>query len=152
MKPQSIADRAESYLNKGITEVAGRGSNGTIAKWIARIERKYPTDLTQDDSTYSWCGVFVGNVVLELADLGDDIQQPPSYCQRASEWKKWGRPVKSPQRGDIAIFPRKGGNHVTIVSRVAGDKVVCCGGNQSDTVCLATYPVASGEFRRDKRL
>lgn len=136
---KTLADYAEAYLNRSIKEVVGRNSHPQIEKWISRIEKDYPTDLTVDDSTYAWCGVFVGNMVLEAGGT------PPSYPQGAKRWLKYGREVhpNAVLRGDIIVTTRTGGHHVTICSRSDASGCYCVGGNQGDSVKISFYPWSS---------
>lgn len=138
----NLADRASAYLFKGIREITGPSSHQQILAWLKRTESLYPTDLTIDDSKYAWCGVFVGNMVLDERVTNPDIPAPPKYFQAAAKWRDWGTAVlfKNAQRGDVVVLRRPGGFHVAIVSGIphAGLKVI--GGNQSDALTVAEYP------------
>lgn len=105
----------------------------------------FPTDLTIDDSKYAWCGVFVGNMLLDdIAAGSKDRPQPPAYFQGAGRWEAWGLPIKQykAQRGDVVVLKRTGGKHVAIVSKATEDGVEVIGGNQSDAVTKAFYPLS----------
>jgi len=138
----NLATRAEQFLNKGIREVSGPSSHPQILAWLNRTEKLYSTDLTINDDTYPWCGVFVGNMVLDAIAAGENLPPPPSYFQSAGRWVKWGSPVLvgSGKRGDVVIMARPGGNHVTIISEVVAGGYNCIGGNQGDTVSVVFYP------------
>lgn len=138
----NLAKRAEAFLGQGIHEVSGPSSHPQILAWLKRTEKLFPTDLKIDDSTYAWCGVFVGNLVLDARISGEDIPEPPNYFQGAARWAKYGKSIKidEGQPGDIAVMSRVGGSHVTIISARVKGGYVCTGGNQSDSVNQTTYP------------
>lgn len=143
----NLADRASSHLLKGIREIAGPSSHPQILAWLQRTEKLYPTDLTIDDSKYAWCGVFVGNMVLDERVTNPALPPPPKYFQAAARWREWGTavPFKSAQRGDVVVLRRPGGFHVAIVSGITHDGIThdgikVIGGNQSDSLSVAEYP------------
>lgn len=138
----NLADRASAFLNKGIREIAGPSSHTQILAWLKRTEQLYPTDLPIDDSKYAWCGVFVGNMVLDERATNPALPAPPKYFQAAARWRDWGRevPFKSAQRGDVAVLRRPGGHHVALVSGITHDGLKVIGGNQSDALTVAEYP------------
>ena len=138
----NLADRAEQFLGKGIREVAGPTSHPQILSWLKRTERLYSTDLKIDDSTYSWCGVFVGSMVLDGIAAGEKLPSPPRYFQRAASWGSWGRPVLlgKGKRGDVVVTHRPGGHHVTFITSVAKGGYNCTGGNQGDSVSTKFFP------------
>ena len=138
----SLADRAAAFLGKGIKEIAGPSSHPQILAWLKRCEALYPTDLTIDDSKYAWCGVFVGNMVLDERASNIAMPAPPKYFQAAAKWRDWGTKINflKAQRGDVVVLTRKGGYHVAIISGVTNDGIKVIGGNQSDALTIAEYP------------
>lgn len=138
----NLADRAAAYLGKGILEISGPSSHPQILAWIKRTEQLYPTDLTIDDSKYAWCGVLVGNMVLDERATNPKMPAPPKYFQGAARWKTWGTqiPFKAAQRGDVVVLLRPGGYHVALVSGLTRDGLKVIGGNQSDALTIAEYP------------
>ena len=138
----NLADRAETFLGKGIMEVSGPSSHPQILTWIQRTEKMYPSDTPIDDSQYAWCGVFVGNMVLDDIAAGNKLRlKPPGYFQGAARWKKWGVavPFNETKRGDVVILTRKGGHHVAILSSPMTGGLNVVGGNQSNKVSIAPY-------------
>ena len=135
----NLADRAATFLGKGIKEIAGPSSHPQILAWLKRTESLYPTDLTIDDSKYAWCGVFVGNMVLDERATHPALPAPPKYFQAAANWKAWGTAVefKNAQRGDVVVLTRPGGYHVAILSGITHDGIKVIGGNQSDSLSIA---------------
>ena len=138
----NLADRAEQFLGKGIREVSGPSSHPQILEWLRRTEKLYPTDIKIDDSKYAWCGVFVGNMVLDEIAAGGGIPKPPGYFQGAARWSAYGKAVLPEQgkRGDIVVTTRPGGSHVTIISKPQKGGYLCTGGNQSDTINQSFFP------------
>lgn len=136
----NLADRAAQFLDRGIREIAGPSSHPQILEWLHRAEHLYPTDLAIDDSKYAWCGVFVGNMVLDSILAGESLPPPPKYFQAAVNWRKWGVPTKSPKKGDVVVISRPGGFHVAIAEQFLKDSFRVIGGNQGDAVSRAAYP------------
>lgn len=140
----NLADRAATFLGKSIKEISGPSSHPQILAWLKRAESLYPTDLTIDDSKYAWCGVFVGNMVLDERATNLKLPAPPAYFQAAAKWRTWGAPVplKSAQRGDIVVLTRPGGHHVAIIAALTKNGIQVIGGNQSDALSIAEYPAS----------
>lgn len=143
MRGMNLADRASAFLNQGIREISGPTSHPQILAWLKRTEKLWPTDLPVDDSRYAWCGVFVGNMVLDDMAAGNTTRaQPPKYFQGAIKWATWGKTVtkKAAQRGDVVVLTRTGGHHVAIVSSINDNGVKVIGGNQGDALSVVEYP------------
>lgn len=129
---------AEALKYRGLAEQPGPGTNPVLAQMFALA----PDWLSQDDSVTSWCGIFRGFLGHRTAT------GMPAEHYRAAAWLKWGRSIQlhDARPGDTAIFTRPGGNHVALVARAyaAGDAMLMViGGNQSNAVTVAGYPVAS---------
>lgn len=136
MGQEQLLARARTFLDDNIKEVVGKSSHPQILEWIKRTEKHDPTDLTWDDSTYAWCGVFVGNMCLDLG------WHPPDYMQRASNWRHWESMVlfRDKKPGDVVVMTRDGGFHVTILERVVDKHFIdCLGGNQSNKLNIQRY-------------
>jgi uncharacterized protein (TIGR02594 family) len=129
-----IYTAALKYL--GTKETPGAATTPIIGGWI-----KSAADwLDKDDSKTAWCGCFRGALGLETA-----TGCPPEHY-RAASWAKWGSPIDITkpllwQRGDTIVMTRPGGNHVCILDRIQGTKAYCLGGNQSDAVTIAPFPL-----------
>lgn len=122
----------------GTKEVPGKGSNPLITQWI----REAATWLNGDDSETAWCGCFRGHLGLITAT------GVPKEHFRAASWAKWGEAVdvtrpETWEQGDTIVMTRSGGNHVCLFHkwdpRNRG-RVECLGGNQADSVCIASFP------------
>jgi uncharacterized protein (TIGR02594 family) len=129
-----IYNAALQYL--GTKEAPGAATNAKIAKWIT-VAAAW---LEKDDSKTAWCGCFRGAIGIETA-----TGCPPDHY-RAASWATWGTPIDITkpllwQRGDTLIMTRPGGNHVCLLDRVDSATAYCLGGNQSDAVTIAPFPL-----------
>jgi uncharacterized protein (TIGR02594 family) len=66
------------------------------------------------------------------------ISGPKSLAAKA--WVRWGRGVKEPQKGALAIFNFDGTEHVGFVLADAGDDLIVLGGNEEQKVQARRYP------------
>lgn len=126
----------------GVKEVSGKHSNEDIMKMaeVLGIEKIY----TNDDT--AWCGLFMAYL---LKITGKPLPYKSYEILRAASYGTWGNPValRDVQLGDIAVFQRKGGGHVGIVIAISKNidggigTVHCLGGNQSNAVTIAEFPI-----------
>ena len=92
------------------------------------------------DST-PWCSAFVNWCLARSGIRGTDSGW-------ARSWARWGRPLDRPRLGAIAVWARGRTSdeepvvtgHVAFVVEDLGDSLLVLGGNQSDRVCLKSYP------------
>lgn len=124
-------DRLIELEGQGFREVAGSGSNQTILDW-AHGPGQYPA--MTDDSTTPWCGIGLAGVLDEVG-LGRFI---PDFPARAASWANCGVEC-APQPGAIVVFPRTGGNHVTVIRRIEGHIWHCIGCNQSNAINTTAF-------------
>jgi uncharacterized protein (TIGR02594 family) len=123
-------DRLEEYERSGFSEVPGPASNQVFLKWAHGAGH---AEWVTDDVT-PWCGIAMAGV-LDECGLGAAVPKEPAA---AISWLECGVPCE-PKPGAIAVFPRTGGNHVTVIKRIDGHTWHCIGGNQSDSICTATF-------------
>jgi hypothetical protein len=137
---KKLLEYAESFLGKGIREIAGSASHPQIKEWLLRTEQLYPTDIPINDSVYAWCGCFAGCVILDkMEELS--LPKPPPIFQRASAWMSWGVDAEgAPSPGDIIVLARPGGFHVGFLKGFTAKGVVHVGGNLGDTLKVAEWP------------
>lgn len=126
---------AHALKDLGLAEVPGPKSN-------PRIEFAIKTSadwLDDDDSVTAWCGCIRG-----LWGLETGTGVIPAHF-RAKNWLDWGKVVlvANAQKGDTVVFSRPGGFHVALFSKLDGGKVYVLGGNQSNKVSIAPYPLTS---------
>lgn len=75
-----------------------------------------------------WCGLCMGIVAKRAG------KQPPRDLLAALSWANFGTKVPEAMLGDILVFKRTGGGHVTLYVGEDNDAYHCLGGNQSDQV------------------
>lgn len=115
----------------GVAEIAGKVAKPRILEYFAAAGHG---EIKSDET--AWCSAFV-NFCMEQAGVRGTMSLA------ARSWLRWGKPC-SPQPGAIGIWPRGKSTwqgHVAIVEEVIGDKVVCIGGNQSNSVCRRAFPI-----------
>lgn len=67
---------------------------------------------------------------------------PTPRSAAAKDWLDWGVKIDKPVSGCVMIFKRRGGHHVGLyVGENAGFYDIL-GGNQSNRVCVQSYPKA----------
>ena len=115
----------------GVTEIPGPKHNARILEYHRTVDNP-PTN---DDNTGAWCASFV-NWCLQQA--GFDGQN----TARAAAWAGYGREVKTPIHGAIALIHfKKGGHHVGFVDGRKGKNILLLGGNQQGgtMVCVSEF-------------
>lgn len=122
----------------GLAEVPGQGSNPIILDWIQKL---FPDH--DDDSTLSWCSVFIHAMAREAGyknPVGSD-------AGLARSWLKHGITVdiKDAKPGDIVVMWRTSltswQGHVTLyVNHRTPTTFRGLGGNQENAVNIRTYP------------
>ena len=83
-----------------------------------------------------WCAAFVGAMLMRGGEKSSGSLMARSYL-------KYGKRCQ-PQPGAIAVYARgnsKISGHVNFVEHVVGNMLLCIGGNQTDAVTRASYPV-----------
>lgn len=113
----------------GTHEIAGRGCNAEIAKFLASVHQ------SANDET-PWCSAFVNWCVTQAGLKG-------TGKPNARSWLDWGRPLLTPWPGAITVFRRgtsswKG--HVAFYVGQVGKTIKVLGGNQNNRVQISSYP------------
>ncbi|MCP4490327.1 MAG: TIGR02594 family protein [Gammaproteobacteria bacterium] len=116
----------------GQSEVAGAQANPRILTYFT-ASKFWGTD--DSGGKNAWCGSFVAWVMKQNG------YTPVKSAFRAKSWKNFGKAIKSPIGGAIAIKSRKGGGHVGFVvgKSASGKELFILGGNQGDKVSVAKY-------------
>ena len=113
----------------GTVEIPGPRSNPKVVQYYMDVVKRSHAD------SVSWCAAFVGAMLSRAGEESTASLMAKSYL-------RYGKPVAA-QTGAIAVWTR--GNpkgpfgHVNFIESVAGDKLVCIGGNQSDAVNRRVY-------------
>lgn len=108
----------------GTHEVAGPKNNPVILGWAEEVHTTYPGDAT------AWCGLFI-SVCAKRA--GWDFH-PNGNALWARNWATWGTAQTVAMLGDVLVFPRGQGGHVTMYIGEDDTHYHCYGGNQGDAV------------------
>ena len=116
----------EALKEFGTIEVPGKGSNPKITAWAKECGiGAYSTD------SIPWCGLFMAVCAKRS---GWARPENPLW---ALNWAKWGNARKGPAMlGDVLVFSRKGGGHVSMYVGEDTSAYHILGGNQSDKVCI----------------
>lgn len=134
MTPRDIYDAAYAYI--GTAEIAGPHHNPLVVEFFKTIGHSW----VKDDET-PWCAAYVGHV---LESLGI----PSTGRPNARSYQDWGDevPLADAVPGDVCVFWRGSPNswqgHVGFFHGLGGDTIHVLGGNQSNRVSVAPYPVA----------
>lgn len=116
----------------GIKEAPGAANNPTVLKYYA--DAGHPE--INADST-AWCAAFVGAMLERCGTPGSKQLNARSYLT-------WGKEVKKPYPGCVAVFsrgdPRSWEGHVGFFIEERGGEVIILGGNQGDKVSIDGQP------------
>lgn len=122
--PRMVAEASKLI---GTLETPGPGNSPTIMGWAAELgmSRIYTAD------SVPWCGLFMSLVATRAG------KAPPVSPLWALNWANFGTPAGQPCLGDVLVFVRSGGGHVTMyVGEDRQGYYHCLGGNQGDKVCI----------------
>jgi uncharacterized protein (TIGR02594 family) len=123
----------------GTLEKSGAADNPVILGWATEIGVRD----TYSHDEIPWCGLFMGVVAKRAGKV------LPAHPLWALDWKSFGRPVDTPMLGDVLVFTRNGGGHVTLYVGEDDNAYHCLGGNQHDSVCISRIAKARKPvFRR----
>jgi uncharacterized protein (TIGR02594 family) len=135
----------EARAMTGTAEASGSANNPRILAMADTIAAAYP-DMAAYCATYTadstaWCGLFAGYCVTTAG-----IRPPwgPTDTDRFLWAQSFDDPsfatiIEQPRLGCIVVMTRDGGGHVSFYESDAGSNIKCRGGNQSDTVNVASY-------------
>lgn len=117
----------------GTIETPGNANNPVILAWAKEIavENLYSAD------EVPWCGLFMG-VVAKRAG-----KQLPPLPLWALSWASFGNESKVAMLGDVLVFRRAGGGHVSLYVGEDSTAYHILGGNQGDKVCIIRYSKAN---------
>lgn len=129
----NLAWMVEAEKHKGIKEIGTSNSSPIIDSWVMVLSNSKVVPAWLKGQ--AWCGTFVAHC-LKKAGV-----KYPKYWYRALDYLNYGTKLSKPAYGCVAIKSRVGGGHVCFVmgrDKKTG-KLVCLGGNQSNSVCYALY-------------
>lgn len=121
----------------GIKEYPGTNINHPrIQAYLSTVNGLSQIDKSQDET--AWCSCFINWCIEQVHVNGTNSAW-------AKSWGNWRKAVtpNSAQTGDIAVFDRNSGGHVSIYieADTATGGVLVLGGNQSDSVRYSWYPI-----------
>lgn len=123
---------AEMYRRMGLHE---KRNNAELAEWLKAGKA------LGDPARLPWCGDAVETAIVKT--LPDEVVPTNPFWAQA--WKDFGSDVKEPIVGAIGVIRwNKSSGHVGIVAGYdpKTKKVTLLGGNQSDAITLATFPLS----------
>lgn len=128
-------DVARQEMAVGVREYPGDKQNPRIVMYHATTEGGVAPDET------AWCSSFVNYCVEQAGLVGTNSKWARSWHDAG-----WGRDVTAtPMEGDIVVWRRHGagdeGGHVAFFLDQADGAIRVLGGNQSNSVCIRTFPV-----------
>ena len=130
----------------GTKEIPGARSNPAILQWVEEIISRYP-DIKPNLQWYvnddtPWCGLENAYV---LAKVGHKPAMAPLWAlNNGREWVREGSGVEldGPAIGAIVTMKRAGGGHVTLYEGQDDKYWFGRGGNQSNMVNVARFPLS----------
>ena len=114
----------------GVKEYPGAQHNPRVIKYL-----KSTTNQATSDET-AWCSAFVNWCVVQAGVAGTN-------SAAARSWLKWGRALSEPVPGCMVVFQRGSSptsGHVAFYLETRGTGILVLGGNQSNSVCVSSYP------------
>ncbi len=113
------------------TKVSGFTTGGSNARAISVARRYLGGNPTGHRS--QWCADFMNLVEKKVGRKGTGSRSSRSYLA-------YGKPVSSPQPGDIVVLYRPGGGHVGYFMGWKDGKIELISGNHGRKVGIGTYP------------
>lgn len=128
----NLLDLARAEI--GVKEVTGNRDNPVIMQYYADAGHPH---ITHDETP--WCAAFVG-AILKKAGL------PNTGLLTARSYLTYGVGLQTPEPGCIVVMTRGNPNswegHVGFYVEDAGPNIKVLGGNQSNSVSIASFPKA----------
>jgi uncharacterized protein (TIGR02594 family) len=123
----------------GVREVPGRSTHPRIAAYYraAGLTPGDHAEIVPDDSTTPWCACAMS------AWTTEEGLSLPNRPAAARSWATWGKTCE-PRVGSVAVYSR-GDNaalgHVALWLGRSGTEDIVLGGNQGNSVCIASRPM-----------
>jgi len=116
----------------GVKEFVGPEHNTRILEYHKATSLKATTD------EVAWCSSFA-NWCMDRAGIAG------TNSAAARSWLQWGRALAEPTSGCIVVFKRGSSptsGHVAFYLETRGTGILVLGGNQSNSVCITSYPAS----------
>lgn len=127
--PQMLLQALATF---GVKEFLGPTDNPLILAWAEEVGLR---NMYRHDAT-AWCGL---TVAVWAKRAGWDCN-PVNNALWARNWALWGTKQTVAMLGDVLVFPRGKGGHVTLYVGEDDTHYHCLGGNQSDQVNIVRKP------------
>lgn len=115
----------------GVKEFPGNQENPRILEYLHSTNLGAPY---QSSDETAWCSAFVNWCMERAGYEGTDSAW-------ARSWLNWGKPLPRPRAGCIVVLSRgDASGHVGFYVSQTKSGVKLVGGNQSNEVCVSTYP------------
>lgn len=121
---------AIAFAETGTHEFPGDADNPRIVEYLHSTNLGAPS--WNEDET-KWCSAFVNWCIERAGYEGTDSAW-------AKSWLNWGKEIKKPVVGCVAVFTREDGGHVGFYMGNTKTAIRVLGGNQSDEVKESAYP------------
>lgn len=122
----------EAMSRVGIVEGAGSRDNPKIIEWAHELGGNIAAAYTHD--SIPWCALFIDSCLYRVGEKGTGTLWALDYAN-------YGINLHAPALGAIGSMRRAGGGHVIFVlGRDRDGNIVGVGGNQSDKVCIRSFP------------
>ncbi len=128
---------AQEEREKGVKEFPDPGENPRIVEYLKTTTLE--TALAENDETH-WCSAFVNWCFEQCGIKG-------TGSPAAKSWLGFGDGLITPRRGCVVVFDRPpdpfSGHVAFYIGEASGDhggSIAVLGGNQGDTISIATYP------------
>jgi uncharacterized protein (TIGR02594 family) len=133
--PRMLVEALALY---GTAEIKGNASNPTILAWAKEIG----VSNAYTNENIPWCGLAMA-VVAKRAG-----KEPPHDPLWALNWMNFGKVAETPMLGDVMVFSRNGGGHVSLLVGEDSTCWHCLGGNQGDAVSFTRIPKSRQHWAR----
>jgi uncharacterized protein (TIGR02594 family) len=115
----------------GVKEFPGNQENPRILEYLHSTNLGAPF---QSSDETAWCSAFVNWCMERAGYEGTDSAW-------ARSWLNWGKPLSKPRAGCIVVLSRgEASGHVGFYVSQSSNGIKMVGGNQSNQVCVSTYP------------
>lgn len=114
----------------GVHETPGLSNNPTIMGWKTELKAAGVNVEGFSGDAIPWCGLFAALICIRSGKI------PVNAPLWALNWRGFGVVSPAASLGDVLVFGRNGGGHVTFYVGEDATHYHCLGGNQSDAVTI----------------
>jgi uncharacterized protein (TIGR02594 family) len=124
----------------GTLETPGAADNPVILGWADEVAAACPTPYNvwaakfYEHDSIAFCGLGMAVVAVRANPDKRPDRNPPDKYLSAASWASFGVEAEHAELGDVLVFQRPGGGHVSLYVGHDATTYHCLGANQSDTV------------------